>query len=199
MSRMNEIQINLYREDHFHPEIHWLGWKQFSEKCYYYILATAKLADSFVQKLPITFLVNSTFNFFQLLGKDPLFKQFLKIIGRGFTIEESHIFNNLIDISSYPWALLILKECIILRISWSLNEIDGKLVLIAGINTRGNILSLETRVYWDAKKALELILFSLKFDIGLLMIKVGGIIGEFFPLYWVLSIDQYGLALVKVI
>ena len=40
------------------------------------------------------------FEFFQLLGKDPVCRQFLKIIDRGFTIEESHIFNNLISILS---------------------------------------------------------------------------------------------------
>ena len=40
-------------------------------------------------------------------------------------------FNNLIDISSYFCALLILKECIILRISRYLNEIDDKLTLVA--------------------------------------------------------------------
>lgn len=39
---------------------------------------------------------------FQLLGKNPLYKQFFKIIERGLTIKESHIFNNLIDIGSYP-------------------------------------------------------------------------------------------------
>ena len=40
-------------------------------------------------------------NMFQLLGKSPLYRQFLKIIDRGLTIKESHIFNNLIDIGSY--------------------------------------------------------------------------------------------------
>ena len=42
-------------------------------------------------------LIGTTFDFFQLLGKDPLCKQFLKIIDKGFTIEESHIFSNLTD------------------------------------------------------------------------------------------------------
>ena len=46
------------------------------------------------------------------IGKDLLCKQFSKIIDRGLTIEESHIFNNLIDISTYPCALLMFKECI---------------------------------------------------------------------------------------
>ena len=55
--------------------------------------------------------------FFQLLGKDLLCKQFLEIIDRGLAIKESHIFNNLIDLPSYPFPLLILTKCINLRIS----------------------------------------------------------------------------------
>ena len=46
------------------------------------------------------------------IGKDLLCKQFSKIINRGLTIAESRIFNNLIDISTYPCALLMFKECI---------------------------------------------------------------------------------------
>ena len=38
--------------------------------------------------------------FFQLLGKVPVCKQFLKFFDRGFAVVESHIFNNLIDILS---------------------------------------------------------------------------------------------------
>ena len=101
-----------------------------------------------------TFLwMGITFEFFQVLGKDLLCKQFLEIIDTGLTIEESHIFNNLIDISSCPCALLIFKECIILRISWSLNETDDKLALVTGAVTRGKVLLFETGVYWDGKKA----------------------------------------------
>ena len=114
--------------------------------------------------------IGTIFDFFQLLGKDPLCKQFLKIIDKGFTIEESHIFSNLIDRSSNPCALLIFKECITLRISWSLNEIDDKLALVIGVVTRGKVLLFGTGVHWDAKKALKWFAFSLKFDTSWLLL-----------------------------
>ena len=54
-----------------------------------------------LQQLLVTFLwIGTTFDIFQLLGKVPVCKQLLKITERGLTIEESHIFNNNIDISS---------------------------------------------------------------------------------------------------
>ena len=59
----------------------------------------------------------NTYDFFQLLEKEPVCKHFLKIIERGLTIEESHIFNNLIDILSYLRALLISMKSIIFRTS----------------------------------------------------------------------------------
>ena len=126
--------------------------------------------------------IGTTFDFFQLLGKDPLCKQFLKIIDKGFTIEESHIFSNLTDRSSNPCALLIFKECIALRISWSLIEIDDKLALVTGFATRGKVMLFGNGVQWDAKKALKWFAFCLKFDTSLLLIKMGGIIGILFPL-----------------
>ena len=76
----------------------------------------------------------------------------------------SHIFSNLTDRSSYPCALLIFKEFIVLRISRSLNEIDDKLALVIGVVTRGKVLLFETGLHWDAKKALKWFAFSLKFD-----------------------------------
>ena len=100
-----------------------------------------KQVDSFVEVACHLFLwIGTIFDFFQLLGKNPLCKQILKIIDRGLTIEESHMFSYLIDISSCPCALLLFKECIILRISWSFNEIDDKLSLATGILTRGAII-----------------------------------------------------------
>ena len=47
------------------------------------------------------------------------------------------------------------KKCIILRISWSLNEINDKLALVTGVVTRGKVLLLEIGVHWDAKKAFK--------------------------------------------
>ena len=105
-----------------------------------------KLVYSFVEAASPFLWISTTFDFFQLLGKDPLCKQFLKITDRGFTIEELHIFTNLIDISSYPCALLIFKERIMLRISWSLTEINDKLALVTGLVTRGKVLLCETDV-----------------------------------------------------
>ena len=77
---------------------------------------------------------------------------------------------------------MCIKECIILRISWSLNEIDDKLALVIGFVTRGKVVLFETGVHWDSKKALKWFAFSLKFDTRLLLIKMGGINGIFFPL-----------------
>ena len=63
-----------------------------------------------------------------------------------------HIYNDLRDISSYLCALLIFKECIILRISWSLNEIDDKLALVTGVVTRGKVLFFDISVRGHAYK-----------------------------------------------
>ena len=59
---------------------------------------------------------------------------------------------------------------------------DDKLTLETELVVLGRALSLETAVHWDAKKALKWFAFSLKFDISLLLTKIGGINGIFFPL-----------------
>ena len=69
-----------------------------------------------------------------------------------------------------------------LGISWSLNEIDDNLALVTGVVTRGKVLLFETGVHWDAKNALKWFSFPLKFDTSLLLIKMEGINGIFFPL-----------------
>ena len=56
----------------------------------------------------------------QLSEKDAICKKFLRTIDRGLTNEQSHIFNNC-NVYHQMCALWIFKECIILRISWSLN------------------------------------------------------------------------------
>ena len=71
----------------------------------------------------------------------------------------------------------------ILRIPWSLNWMDDKLTLETELLVLGRALSLETGVHWDTKKVLKWFAFSLKFDISLLLTKIGGINGIFFPLY----------------
>ena len=60
---------------------------------------------------------------------------------------------------------------------------DDKLTLETELVVLGRALSLETAVHWDAKKALKWFAFSLKFNISLLLTKIGGINGIFFPLY----------------
>ena len=94
---MNEIQIGVDIENYFLQEIQALGWKQLHKFCY--ILAIMKLGYNFAEVACHVFN-GTTSGFFQLLEKPQVCKQFLKIIDRGFTIEESHIFNNPIDISS---------------------------------------------------------------------------------------------------
>ena len=69
-----------------------------------------------------------------------------------------------------------------LRISLSLNEIYGKLASVIGVVTRSKVLLFEIGVYWYAKKALQWFAFPLKFDIILLLVKMGGINGIFLPL-----------------
>ena len=57
-----------------------------------------------------------------------------------------------------------------------------KLTLEIELVVTGRALSLETEVHWDAKKVLKWFAFSLKFDISLLLTKIGGINEIFFPL-----------------
>ena len=64
------------------------------------------------------------FDFFQFSGNMPRLIQFLDKIVSGFTIAESHIFNILIDISSYPCALLGSRALITLVISLFSNLIE---------------------------------------------------------------------------
>ena len=45
-----------------------------------------------------------------------------------------------------------------------------------------NVLSLGIGVHWNAKKALKWFAFSLKFDLSMLLIEMGGIHRIFFPL-----------------
>ena len=62
--------------------------------------------------------VGQMFDFFQLSGNMLSLIQYLNIIVSGFTIAESHIFNILIDISSYPCALHGWRALIIWMISF---------------------------------------------------------------------------------
>ena len=59
---------------------------------------------------------------------------------------------------------------------------DDKLTLETELFVLGRALSLKTGVHRDAKKALKWFGFSLKFDISMLLTKIGGINGIFCPL-----------------
>ena len=63
--------------------------------------------------------------------------QFLKVNDNGLTISESEILSILIDITSYPWALLTIKDFIILRMSWSVKVIKDSLNLVLYIKLEG--------------------------------------------------------------
>ena len=54
---------------------------------------------------------------------------------------------------------------------------DDKLTLETELVVLGRALSLETAVYWDAKKALKWFAFSLEYDISLLLTKSKGLMG----------------------
>ena len=59
------------------------------------------------------------------------------------------------------------------------------MALVAEVITMGNLQLLEIGVHWDARKALKWFVFSLKFDISFLLIKLlikEGINRIFFPL-----------------
>ena len=66
--------------------------------------------------------------------------------------------------------------------SWSSKWIDDKLTLETEFAVLGRALSLETGVHWDAKSIEMVNAFSLKTDISLLLTKIRGINGIFFPL-----------------
>ena len=71
---------------------------------FYHILAIEKQAVSFVEVACHLFMNRPTFDFFQLLGKDLLCKQFLKIIDRGLTIEDKKI--EIMNIQYTPFSTL---------------------------------------------------------------------------------------------
>ena len=53
---------------------------------------------------------------------------------------------------------------------------------MTGVTSRSKVLSFEIGVHWDVKKGLKRFAFFLKFDISLLLIKMGGVNGMLFPL-----------------
>ena len=58
---------------------------------------------------------------------------------------------------------------------------DDKLTLETEFDVLGRALSFEIGVHWDAKNSVKQFAFSLRYDISLLLTKIGGINGIFFP------------------
>ena len=52
---------------------------------------------------------------------------------------------------------------------------DDKLTLETEFDVLGRALSLEIGVHWDAKNSVEEFVVSLRYDISLLLTKIGGI------------------------
>ena len=116
---------------------------------------------------------------FQVSGKTPQSIQFLKIILNGSVITESQISSILIEMWSWPCALLTFSFLIIFRISSFLMLSANNLLLVLKIFLEGNILLLLIGVHWEAKKSLKRLAFSMKSDTILLFIKRGGIKGPY--------------------
>ena len=68
-------------------------------------------------------------DFFQISGKMPLSIQFLNIIDKGLTIDWPHSFIILMEISSWPWALLIFRYLMIFNMSTLLKLTEESLAV----------------------------------------------------------------------
>ena len=120
---------------------------------------------------------------FRYLGKlHNQYVQFLKMIHNGSVMTESQIFSILIEMSSWPCALLTFSFLIILRISSFLILGANNILLVLKIFLEGNILLLLISVHGEAKKSLKRFAFSVKSDTILLFTKREGIKGTLLPL-----------------
>ena len=136
------------------------------------------------------FWTGITLDFFHIHGKVPVLKLLLNIIDKGFNKAESPIFIILMEISSWPCALLMFKALIIfdsiliIKNNWEKSLISTKNKLT------WHSLPLLSGVYWQVKNSLNLLAFSLKSETSLPSIKRGGMTGIFLPLKIVFRIDQ---------
>ena len=136
------------------------------------------------------------FDFFQVSGKVLVSIQFWNNKDRGGMIDLSHNFNILIDISSYPWALLMSRAQRIFNIWSSEKLILENLASESCSSNVGKTLSFFDGVHFEAKKLLKWSAFLLKSASNLLFVTSGGISGTFLPLSNVFKMDQYVLELV---
>ena len=95
------------------------------------------------------------FDLFQIFGNVPVLIQFLKMIDKGLTTDLLHNLIILIDISSCPCALLMLRALIIFNMTSSLKENEESLAAETYCSELGNVLLLIRGVHFEAKKLLK--------------------------------------------
>ena len=95
------------------------------------------------------------FDLFQISGNVPVSMQFLKMIDKGLTTDLIHNLIILIDISSCPCTLLILRALIIFNMTSSLKESEENLAAETYCSELGNVLLLIRGVHFEAKKLLK--------------------------------------------
>ena len=111
MSHYNENQIIELKVGCAPQEIDAEKW-WLSFQIFFLILGIMTLVSNY-----LLFVYHLFYDFFELSGNMPWLIKFSNRIFSGFTITESHIFNILIDISSYPCALYGSRVLITLMIS----------------------------------------------------------------------------------
>ena len=95
------------------------------------------------------------FDLLQISGNVPVSKQLLKMIDKGLTTDLLHNLIILIDISSCPCTLLMLRALIIFIMTSSLKENEESLAAETYCSELGNILLLIRGVHFEAKKLLN--------------------------------------------
>ena len=95
------------------------------------------------------------FDLFQLSGNVPVSMQLLKMIEKGLTTDLLHNLIILIDISSCPCTLLMLRAWIIFNMTSSLKENEESLAAETYCSELGNVLLLIRGVHFEAKKLLK--------------------------------------------
>ena len=132
----------------------------------------------------ITFFLNGTniCFFLQLFGNVWLLTQFLNRIVSGFKVAESHIFDIVIDISSYPCDLHGSAALITLIISLFSNLIQEIVVFVICLWQSVMLLSLFNGTYCDANNLSKMFAVFLKSETRVLPTWCGGVSCTVLPL-----------------
>ena len=123
--------------------------------------------------------IGTILDFFHKSWNIPSSIQFLYVIDRGWTIAFSHIFIILVDMLSWTWALLMLRDLVILSMSSLLKLIADKLFSELRTTNLDNELSFVIGALFEVKNSLKSLAFSLKPTTSLLSTFNGGINGIF--------------------